>query len=241
MNYLLSELLATMTLVFLGDGVCANVSLTGSGMKGAGAIQITIAWGLAVTISTFMYGSTAGGACMNPACAIANGILGNWEWGNVVMAIIGEMIGGFLGAACVFLCWKPQFDATEDPGTKLGVFSTGPSIDAPFYNFVTEFAGTALLFFFGNAAGMWGPATGEAIPVIPTFCIIMAIGMSLGGATGYAINPARDAGPRLFHTVAFPKDNHNWNYGIRVVIADIAGAAFAAVLTLILKNLSLMA
>ena len=237
-NFLFSELLATMTLVFLGDGVCANVSLTGSGMKGAGAIQITIAWGLAVTISAFMYGGTAGAACMNPACAIGNLILKNWTAAQTISAIIGEMAGGFIGAFFVWLFWKPQFDATEDPGTKLGVFSTGPSIDKPLFNFFTEFAGTALLFFFGCAAGIWGPKT-DSIPVIPTFCIIMAIGMSLGGATGYAINPARDAGPRLFHTVAFKGDDHKWGYGIRVVLAEIFGAAFAAVLYLILKSAKL--
>lgn len=235
MNFFLSELLATMTLIFLGDGVCANVSLNGSGMKGAGAIQITIAWGLAVTIAAFMYGGSAGGACMNPACVVGMVILGSKTIAEAGLMIAGEMIGAFIGAFFVHMFWKPQFDATEDAGTKLGVFSTGPSIDNPVFNFFTEFAGTALLFFFGNAAGLWGPDTGS-LAAIPTFCIIMAIGMSLGGATGYAINPARDAGPRIYHTLAFKGDNHNWGYGWRVVVADIAGAAFAAVLTLVLTN-----
>ena len=238
MNFFLSELLATMTLVFLGDGVCANVSLNKSGMKGAGAIQITIAWGLAVTIAAFMYGNTSGGACMNPAIVIANIVMGSLTFFNGLWMILGEMVGAFVGAFFVHMFWKQQFDATEDAATKLGVFSTAPSVKNTLNNFFCEFAGTALLFWFGNAAGAWGPDA-SALAVIPTFCIIMAIGMSLGGATGYAINPARDAGPRLYHTVAFKGDDHNWGYGWKVVVADIAGAVFAALLFMALKGVAL--
>lgn len=238
MNYFLSELLATMTLIFLGDGVCANVSLNKSGMKGAGSIQITIAWGLAVTISAFMYGSTAGAACMNPACVIGNIVLGNVSLINGGWMILGEMIGAFIGAFFVHMFFKQQFDATEDPAVKLGVFCTAPSVKHTLNNFFCEFAGTALLFWFGNAAGIWGSDT-TALSAIPTFCIILAIGMSLGGATGYAINPARDAGPRLYHTIVFKGDDHDWSYGWKVVVADISGAVFAALLFMALQGVAL--
>lgn len=238
MNYFLSELLATMTLIFLGDGVCANVSLNKSGMKGGGSVQITLAWGLAVTISAFMYGSTSGAACMNPACVIANIVLGNVTLINGVRMILGEMVGAFIGAFFVHMFFKQQFDATEDSAVKLGVFSTAPSVKHTLNNFFCEFAGTALLFWFGNAAGIWGSDT-SSLAAIPTFCIIMAIGMSLGGATGYAINPARDAGPRLYHTVAFKGEDHNWSYGWKVVVADISGAVFAALLFKALKGVAL--
>lgn len=235
MAYFLSEFLATLTLILLGDGVVANVTLNKSGMKGAGSVQITIAWGLAVTIAAFMYGGSAGGACMNPACVIANMVLGNVTVVNGLIMIVGEVLGAFVGAWVVHMFFKQQFKATEDAGTKLGVFSTGPSIRNNVNNFFCEFVGTALLFFFGNAAGLWGPDS-SALAAIPTFCIIMAIGMSLGGTTGYAINPARDAGPRLYHTVAFKKDDHNWSYGWIPVVAPTCGAVFAALLTMILKS-----
>ena len=192
----IAEFLGTMILIILGDGVVANVNLNKSGMKGAGAVQITFAWGLAVLLPAFIFGE-ASGASFNPALTI-----------------------------------KGQFDATEDPGTKLGVFCTGPSIANTGLNIFSEAVGTFILVFaikgIGNVTGL---STG--VDKLFVFGIIVSVGMSLGGLTGYAINPARDLGPRLAHAV-LPikgKGDSNFGYGLVVpIIGPIIGAIAAVLL-----------
>ena len=197
----IAEFLGTMMLIILGDGVVANVNLNKSGMKGAGAVQITLAWGLAVLVPAFIFGE-ASGASFNPALTI------------------------------VYLLFKGQFDATEDPGTKLGVFCTGPSIPNTGLNILSEAVGTFILVFaikgIGNVTGL---STG--VDKLFVFGIIVSVGMSLGGLTGYAINPARDLGPRLAHAVLPIKDkgDSNFSYGLVVpIVGPIIGAIVAVLL-----------
>jgi glycerol uptake facilitator protein len=231
---LLAEFLGTAFLILLGDGVVANVTLNKSGMKGAGSIQITLAWGLAVLMPVICYGAISG-AHFNPAVSIGLAIAGKFEWALVVPYIIAQVLGGCLGGIIVYFFFKQQFDATEDPATKLGVFSTAPSVRHTLNNFFCEVVGTFVLVFVILMNRDSGAAT-SGVASLFTFGLIVAIGMSLGGTTGYAINPARDAGPRLAHMIVLPKDNHNWSYGWIPVVAPIVGGAVAALFYLLVKG-----
>ena len=230
---LLAEFLGTAMLILLGDGVVANVTLNKSGMKGAGPIQITLAWGLAVLMPVICYGAVSG-AHFNPAVSIGLAIAGKFEWGLVVPYIIAQVLGGCLGGIVVYFFFKSQFDATDDPGTKLGVFSTAPSVRNTANNFFCEVVGTFVLVFVILMNRDSGAAT-SGVASLFTFGLIVSIGMSLGGTTGYAINPARDAGPRIAHMIVLPKEDHNWGYGWIPVVAPICGGILAALLFLALK------
>lgn len=223
----IAEFLGTMLLILLGDGVVANVTLNKSGMKGAGSIQITLAWGLAVMIPAFIFGA-ASGAHFNPALTIALAIDGSIAWSLVPGYIVAQFLGAFIGACFVYILFKDHFDATPEPGTKLGVFSTGPSIPNLPRNIFSEAIGTfVLVFAIKGLAQVQGIAGGLSNVLV--FGIIVSIGMSLGGLTGYAINPARDLGPRLAHTV-LPikgKGNSNWGYGVVPLVGPILGAIVA--------------
>jgi glycerol uptake facilitator protein len=226
----LAELIGTMMLILLGDGVVANVTLNKSGMKGAGSIQITFAWGLAVMVPAFIFGA-ASGAHFNPALTIALAIDGTIGWDVVPIYIAGQFIGAFIGAVLVYILFKAQFDATEEAGAKLGVFSTGPSVPNTGLNFLSEMIGTFVLVFaikgIGQVTGIAGGLSNFLV-----FGIIVSIGMSLGGLTGYAINPARDLGPRIAHAI-LPikgKGDSNWGYAWIPVVAPIVGAIIAVLL-----------
>ena len=194
-----AEFIGTMLLILLGDGVVANVTLNKSGMKGAGSIQITFAWGLAVMLPAFIFGE-ASGASFNPALTIALAVNGSFEWSMVPGYIAAQIAGAFVGACLVWILFKEQFDATENPAAKLGVFSTGPSVPNTGLNILSEAIGTFVLVFaiLGLAQV---PNLDAGIAKLLVFGIIVSIGMSLGGLTGYAINPARDLGPRLAHAL----------------------------------------
>lgn len=224
----IAEFVGTCMLIILGDGVVANVTLNKSGMKGAGSIQITLAWGLAVLVPAFIFGE-ASGASFNPALTIALAADGSFAWSMVPGYVVAQIAGAFLGACIVYIMFKEQFDATEDPGAKLGVFSTGPSIPNMPLNIISEAVGTFVLVF---AIKGIGNVTDLSIGVdkLFVFAIIVSVGMSLGGLTGYAINPARDLGPRLAHAV-LPiqgKGDSNFGYGLVVpIIGPIIGALVA--------------
>ncbi len=227
----IAEFLGTMLLILLGDGVVANVTLNKSGMKGAGSIQITFAWGLAVMVPAFIFGA-ASGAHFNPALTIALAVDGSLSWSMVPGYVIAQFAGAFLGACLVYLMFKAQFDETPEAGTKLGVFCTGPSIPNIPMNILSEIIGTFVLVFaikgIGNVAG----AGDMGLNYFFVFGIIVSIGMSLGGLTGYAINPARDLGPRFAHSV-LPikgKGDSNWSYGIVPLAGPIIGAIIAVLL-----------
>ena len=224
----IAEFIGTMLLIILGDGVVANVTLNKSGMKGAGSIQITLAWGLAVMIPAFIFGA-ASGAHFNPALTIALAVDGSLAWGLVTGYIVAQFAGGFAGACLVYVLFKDQFDATDDPGTKLGVFSTGPSVPNMPLNILSEVVGTFVLVFAIKGI----PATAApGVEKFMVFGIIVAIGMSLGGLTGYALNPARDLGPRIAHAV-LPikgKGDSNWGYAPVVIAGPVIGAIIAVLL-----------
>ncbi len=225
----IAEFIGTMMLILLGDGVVANVTLNKSGMRGAGSIQITFAWGLAVMVPAFIFGASSG-AHFNPALTIALAIDGSIAWGVVPYYFAGEFLGAFVGACLVYILFKGQFDATDDAGTKLGVFSTGPSIPDTGLNLLSEMIGTfVLVFAIKGIAQVDGLAGGLSNFLV--FGIIVSIGMSLGGLTGYAINPARDLAPRIAHAI-LPirgKGDSNWGYAWIPVVGPVIGA-IAAVL-----------
>lgn len=226
----IAEFLGTMLLIILGDGVVANVTLNKSGMKGAGSIQITLAWGLAVMVPAFIFGA-ASGAHFNPALTIALAIDGSMAWGLVPGYIAAQFAGAIVGAVIVYLMFKDQFDATEDPGTKLGVFSTGPSIPNLPRNIFCEAVATFVLVFAIKGIGQVDGIAGGLSNIL-VFGIIVSIGMSLGGLTGYALNPARDIGPRIAHAF-LPikgKGSSNWGYAIVPLVGPIIGAIVAVLL-----------
>ena len=209
----IAEFLGTMLLILLGDGVVANVTLNKSGMKGAGSIQITFAWGLAVMIPAYIFGA-ASGASFNPALTLALAIDGSFDW-----------------AILVYLLFKGQFDATEEAKTKLGVFCTSPSIPNKGLNILSEAIGTFVLVFAIKGIANVGEIAG-GLDKFLVFGIIVSVGMSLGGLTGYAINPARDLGPRLAHAI-LPikgKGDSNWGYAIVPLVGPIIGAVAAVLL-----------
>lgn len=223
----IAEFIGTMLLIVLGDGVVANVNLNKSGMKGGGSIQITLAWGLAVMLPAFIFGA-ASGASFNPALTIALAVDGSFAWNMVPGYLIAQFAGAFVGAVLVYILFKDQFDATEDPNTKRGVFCTSPSIPNTGLNILSEAIGTFILVFAIKGLGQV-PGLDDGMAKLLVFGIIVSIGMSLGGLTGYAINPARDLGPRLAHTV-LPikgKGSSNWNYAPVVVIGPLLGAVAA--------------
>lgn len=230
----LAEFFGTMLLIILGDGVVANVTLNKSGMKGAGSIQITLAWGLAVMVPAFIFGA-ASGAHFNPALTIALAVDKSLPWAEVPVYIIGQFAGAIVGACIVYLMFKDQFDATDDPGTKLGVFSTGPSIPNIPRNIFCEAVATFVLVF--AIKGIPGTVAG-GVSNLFVFGIIVSIGMSLGGLTGYALNPARDIGPRIAHAF-LPikgKGDSNWGYAIVPLVGPIVGAIAAVLLFMALGS-----
>ena len=245
----LAEFIGTMMLILLGDGVVANVTLNKSGMKGAGPIQITFAWGLAVLVPAFIFG-TASGAHFNPALTIALAADGSMAWSLVPGYIVAQFAGAFLGACLVWILFKKHFeDETLTPDQIRGVFCTGPSIPNMPLNILSEAIGTFVLVFAIKGIGQVGATSevlGETVFTSMTgvvgfnyflvFAIIVSIGMSLGGLTGYAINPARDIGPRLAHQV-LPikgKGDSNWKYAIVTAVGPVIGALAAVGLYAIL-------
>lgn len=222
MSSFMGELVGTMILIILGGGVCAGVNLKKSFAQHSGWIVITFGWGLAVAMAAYAVGSISG-AHLNPALTLALAFKGDFSWTNVPAYILAQMIGAFLGAVIVFLHYLPHWKATEDAGAKLAVFSTGPAIPNPFANLLSEIIGTFVLVLGILAIGA-NKFTDGLNPFIVGF-LIVSIGLSLGGTTGYAINPARDLGPRIAHfLLPIPgKGSSNWKYAWIPVIGPILG------------------
>lgn len=226
------EFLGTLVLILLGDGVCCATSLNKSKAQGAGWIVITLGWGLAVMCGVFIAGPYSG-AHLNPAVTLGFAIAGQFDWCAVLPYIAAQMLGGFAGAVLVYMFYKDHFDATDDQATKLGVFCTAPAIMNKGRNFFCEALGSWLLVFVILALG-----TKENLPEVgmgelgafPVTMLIVAIGMSLGATTGYAINPARDLAPRIAHAVLPIKDKggNGWDYSWVPVAGPILGGLLAA-------------
>jgi len=227
MSTFLAELVGTAILILLGDGVVAGCLLTKSKAENAGWIVITLAWGLAVTMGVYAVGSISG-AHLNPAVTIAMAVIGNLAWAEVAPYIAAQMIGAFLGAVLVWIAYLPHWKETDDPGKKLGIFATGPAIYNPVANVITEVIGAFMLLF-----GILFIGANEFAPGVAPLAVgllIVVIGMSLGGPTGYAINPARDLGPRIAHAVLpIPgKGDSQWYYAWIPVVGPIIGGVLGA-------------
>jgi glycerol uptake facilitator protein len=236
MSPFLAELLGTMLLIVLGDGVVANVVLNRTKGHGGGWIVVTAGWAFGVTVGVYAVGAFSGGH-LNPAVTIALAALGKFEWAAVPAYVAAQMIGAFAGATLVWLAYLPHWSATEDAGTKLAVFCTGPAIRRAPANLVTEILGTFVLVLGVLAIRTpknlnpdfgWNEGLGPALVGV----LVWAIGLSLGGPTGYAINPARDLGPRLAHAILpiSGKGGSDWSYAWIPVAGPILGGLAAALL-----------
>ncbi len=238
MNIYLAEFIGTAILLLLGTGVVANVVLSGTKGNNGGWIVITTGWALGVYVAVVVAGPHSG-AHLNPAVTAALAVKGDFDWALVPGYMGAQMGGAFFGAFLTWLVHKDHFDQTEDPGTKLAVFSTGPAIRNLPVNFAAEFIGTFVLMFvifsITGAELKNGESTTPiglgAIGAIPVAFLVWVIGLSLGGTTGYAINPARDLGPRLFHAISPIKDkgSSDWEYAAIPIVAPLLGGILAAV------------
>jgi glycerol uptake facilitator protein len=221
MNEFLAETIGTAILIILGDGVVAGVLLARSKAQNAGWIVITFGWGLAVAIAVYMVASISG-AHINPAVTLAV-LVTDSEFGlnNALLYWAGQFLGAFIGAVIVWLHYLPHWAETEDPGLKLAVFSTGPAIRNTTSNLISEIIGTFVLVFAVFAIG--GPSA-PITPLVVGF-LVVGIGLSLGGPTGYAINPARDLGPRIAHAVLpiAGKGSSDWEYSWIPVVGPLIG------------------
>jgi len=246
MQSYLAELLGTMILVLLGDGVVANVLLQRSKGQNSGWIVVTTGWGVAVAIAVYAVGRISG-AHLNPAVTIALATIGSFSWAQVPGYIAAQMIGAVLGAVLVWLAYLPHWRETPDPGAKLGIFCTGPAIRNTGANLITEIIGTAVLMFgilaiAANAQTLARPGDvdlsvvfSRGLQPLLVGVLVLGIGLSLGGPTGYAINPARDLGPRLAHAILpIPgKGASDWGYSwvpvVGPIIGGIAGAGLYSI------------
>jgi glycerol uptake facilitator protein len=225
-----AETIGTAILILLGDGVVAGVLLSHSKAQNGGWIVITFGWGMAVAIAVYAVAQFSG-AQLNPAVTLGQAIAGHTDWSDVPKYIGGEFSGAFIGAILVYVAYINHWAATEDPGLKLAVFCTAPALRNTIANFVTEVIGTFMLVFGVLAITSNRPTLAFAAltPLIVGF-LVLAIGLSLGGPTGYAINPARDLGPRIIHAILpIPgKGPSDWGYAWIPVIAPLAGGALGA-------------
>ena len=230
MTAFLGELIGTALLIILGDGVVANVVLQKTKGNGGGLISITFGWAMAVFVAVFSV-AAASGAHLNPAITIAFAVLGKFDWALVPIYIAAQLIGAFIGAVIVWLAYRRHFDSTDASADKLAVFCTGPAIRSTANNLITEAIGTFVLVF--AVLEMVAPANSlGALNALPVALVVLAIGLSLGGPTGYAINPARDLGPRIAHALLPLKNKgtSDWGYSWIPIIGPIIGALIAAFL-----------
>jgi len=235
MNPLTGEFIGTLLMILLGEGVCANVALSKTKGHSSGWIVVTFGWAIAVFVGVFCVGSFSG-AHLNPAVTIGLALAGKFAWASVPGYIAAQMLGAMAGAFLVWVQYKQHFDATEEAGSILGVFCTGPEIRSMVNNFLSEVIGTFVLVF--GILYIAAPATGiGAISALPVAFLVLGIGLSLGGTTGYAINPARDLGPRIVHAFLPIKNKKgsDWAYAWVPVAGPIVGALIAANIYNILK------
>lgn len=230
----LGEFIGTAILVLLGDGVVANVSLAKSKGKDAGWLTITIGWGLAVGIAAYASGYMSP-AHLNPAVSIAFAVRGDISWVTFTSYVAAQMAGALLGAVLVWLTYRPHYEETKDSETILGTFATAPAIDSPIDNLIAEIIGTFMLVYGIMAFGYTELAPGIDTAVVSA--LIVAIGVSLGGPTGYAINPARDLGPRIAHAILpiTHKGDSNWGYAWVPVVGPMIGGLLAVGLNILVN------
>jgi glycerol uptake facilitator protein len=228
MNPYLAEFFGTLLLILLGDGVVAGVVLKRTKSENAGWLTIVVAWGLAVTLAVFAVGAFSG-AHLNPAVTIGLWIDGSFPSDQVPGYILAQMAGAFVGAIFMWLHYLPHWKETPDPAAKLAVFSTGPALRSTFANLISEIIGTAVLIL--GLLFLGGNEFSQGLKPIIVGLLIISIGLSLGGTTGFAINPARDLGPRLAHAILpiHGKGSSDWSYAWVPVVGPVIGAVVGAV------------
>ena len=239
MTPFVAEIIGTAILILLGGGVVANVVLNKTIGNNSGWIVVTTGWALAVYVAVVIAGPHSG-AHINPAVTVALAVAGKFPWADVPLFVLAQMIGAMIGSSTVWLMYKSHFEATEDASAKKAVFCTAPAIRNTFTNFFSEAIGTFVLlftiFYFTNASitdteTVVGLGSLGALPVA---FLVWSIGLSLGGTTGYAINPARDLGPRIMHAILPIKNKakSDWSYAWIPVVAPLVGGSLAALLML---------
>jgi glycerol uptake facilitator protein len=224
-----AEVIGTAILILLGNGVVACVLLNLSKGQNSGWIVITFGWGLAVMTAVFAVGQFSG-AHLNPAVTFGFALEGRTEWSDVPEYLAGEFVGAFVGATLVWLAYLDHWRETEDPGLKLACYSTAPAVRNPVANLITEIIGTFLLVFAIMAFFADEITAGTGLGGLLVGFLVLAIGLSLGGPTGYAINPARDLGPRIMHAILpiAGKGSSDWSYAWVPVVGPLVGGALAA-------------
>ena len=234
MSSFLPEFIGTALLTLLGNGVNANVSLTKSYGNNSGWIVIALGWGIAVFAGVYVSASLGGNGHLNPAVTIADAVKSG-DLSKAPVYILAQFAGAMLGAFFAWLAYRQHFNATDDANAKLGVFCNAPAIKSTVDNLITEIIGTFALVF--GAFSISGAKMNDtafslgALDALPVALLVLGIGLSLGGPTGYAINPARDLGPRIMHFILPIKNKRdsNWGYSWIPVVGPVIGGVIAAV------------
>jgi len=230
MHPLFAEFIGTTLLVLLGNGVVANVILQKTKGHNSGLVVIAIGWAMAVFVAVLCT-ATASGGHLNPVVTVALAVVGKFPWANVPAYVAMQMLGGMMGAFLVWVIYYKHFEATSDGDTKLAVFCTGPAIRGTFGSLASEMIATFVLVF--AVLNMAAPSFGlGAMSALPVALLVLGIGVSLGGTTGYAMSPARDFGPRIMHAILpIPgKRDSDWRYAWVPVVGPLLGAVLAALL-----------
>lgn len=233
------EFIGTAVLLLLGNGIVANVVLKGTKGSNAGWVGIALAWGIAVFVAVYISADYSG-AHLNPAVSFGLAMAGKFSWSLVPGYVVSQILGAMTGTSMVWLTYKKQYDSTTNPEAIKSTFCTAPSIRNLFWNFVTEVIGTFMLVFGvffiagGNISG--DPISLGSLDALPVALLVMGIGFSLGGPTGYAINPARDFGPRIMHTILPIKEKgrSDWAYAWVPIMGPITGGGIAALVYLVI-------
>ena len=242
MNVYIFEFIGTAMLILIGNGIVANLVLKGTKGADSGWVGISLAWGIAVFIGVFISADVSG-AHLNPAVTVGLATAGKFSWTLVPGYFIAQVLGAMMGNLLVWLTYKKQYEATDDQGAILATFSTSPAIRSPFWNLVTEIIGTFALVFgvFYIAGGSFGEDSVSlgSLDALPVALLVMGIGFGLGGPTGYAINPARDFGPRLMHAILPIKNKveSDWSYAWVPVVGPILGGALAAIVYMFIESI----
>jgi glycerol uptake facilitator protein len=236
MNAFFAEFFGTAIILVFGGGVVANVVLSKTKGNNSGWIVISFGWAVGV-FTGVLISAPYSGAHLNPAVTLALAIANKFEWSKVPLYLSAQLLGAMFGAILVWLAYKKHFDATEDADSKLSVFVTGPNIRSYFYNVLTEAIGTYVLAL--AVLYMAQPDVGlGALNALPVAIVVLGLGLSIGGPTGYAINPARDLGPRIVHFfLPIPgKRDSDWKYAWVPILGPFIGAALAAAMFLLFKG-----
>ncbi len=233
MSPLIAEFLGTTILILLGNGVVANVLLNKTKGNDSGLIVIAFGWAIAVFVGVFITASISG-AHLNPAVTLGLAITGDFAWSQVGAYMIAQLFGAMLGTTLVWLMYRPHYENTNDPNLIKDTFCNAPAIDNKFSNLLSEVLGTFVLVYgvlhIAGAAVGDTPASLGALDALPVALIVLGVGLSLGGTTGYAINPARDLGPRIAHAILpiSNKGGNDWPYSWVPVLGPFLGATLAA-------------